>query len=218
MNEANRVFNQVDFSCQDLNGSVFQHCQFYLCHFGHTDLREALFESCVFVEKGALEGCHFEYSDLRNARFKHCQLSLANFKGANCFGVEFRHCDMKGANFYQAQFANKISQKMYFCSAYITDCNLSYANFERQCIEKCDLFENKWIGANLLSASLKGSDLSRGVFSADVWEDFNLQECNLSHCELDGLDPRRVNLWGVTICDWQQETVLGSLGLIIMPD
>jgi fluoroquinolone resistance protein len=32
-----------------------------------------------------------------------------------------------------------------------------------------------------------------------------MQGCNLSHSELNGLDPRKVELSGVKICDWQQE-------------
>lgn len=89
---------------------------------------------------------------------------MANFIGANCFGIEFRECDLKGASFVQANFSNQVSHSVYFCSAYITGCNLSYANLERLCIEKCDLFENRWIGANLYGASFKESDLSRGCF------------------------------------------------------
>ncbi|MCV5246921.1 pentapeptide repeat-containing protein, partial [Escherichia coli] len=76
---------------------------------------------------------------------------------------------------------------------------LSYANFERQCIEKCDLFENRWIGANLSGASFKESDLSRGVFSEGCWSQCRLQGCDLSHSELYGLDPRKVDLTGVKI-------------------
>jgi fluoroquinolone resistance protein len=107
---------------------------------------------------------------------------------------------------------------MFFCSAYITGCNLSYANFERQCIEKCDLFENRWISTNLQGASLKESDLSRGSFSGDIWGQFRMEGCNLSHSELDGLDPRKVDLTGVKICEWQQEQLLEKLGLIVLPN
>jgi fluoroquinolone resistance protein len=100
----------------------------------------------------------------------------------------------------------------------MTGCNLSYANFERQCIEKCDLFENKWVGAHLHGTSMRGSDLSRGEFSSDSWEQLDLRECDLSHVELHGLDPRKVNLSGVKICMWQQEQLLESLGVIVGPD
>ncbi|NVJ55430.1 MAG: Qnr family pentapeptide repeat protein [Vibrionaceae bacterium] len=218
MTNTHQVFDQVDFSRQDLSDACFKSCHFYRCDFSRANLRDAQFVDCSFIAQGELEGCHFEYSDLRDASFKSCQLSMANFKGANCFGIEFRECDLKGASFVQANFSNQVSHSVYFCSAYITGCNLSYANLERLCIEKCDLFENRWIGANLYGASFKESDLSRGVFSQDCWGQFRLQGCNLSHTELEGLDPRKVDLSGVKICDWQQAQLLEPLGLIIVPD
>ena len=218
MNRKNEVFEGVNFSHQDMSDSHFEQCKFYNCNFNHTDLSDSHFVDCSFIEQGAVSGCGFEYANLQDASFKDCQLSMVNFKGANCFGAEFRNCDLKGANFLKTSFANKISRQVYFCSVYMTGCNLSYANFERQCIEKCDLFENKWTGANLYGASFKGSDLSRGEFSSDAWGQFNLRECDLSHTELYGLDPRKVDLSGVKICMWQQEQLLEPLGLIVGPD
>ncbi|ACH67167.1 pentapeptide repeat protein [Aliivibrio fischeri MJ11] len=214
----NETFDGVDFSHQDLSNAYYEGCKFYLCNFSRTNLRDAQFVDCSFIEQGAIEGCHFEYADLKDSSFKSCKIAMANFKGANAFGIEFRECDLKGANFSQASFSNQINHQMYFCSAYITGCNLSYANLERLCIEKCDLFENKWNGANLQGASFKGSDLSRGSFSEDAWEQFKFQESDLCHCELGGLDPRRVDLTGVKICGWQQEQLLEPLGLIVLPE
>jgi fluoroquinolone resistance protein len=124
---------------------------------------------------------------------------------------------LHGANFAKASFENQVSRLVYFCSAYITGCNLSYANFAGIRLEKCDLFENRWNGANLHSASLKNSDLSRSEFSEDAWEQFQMQGCDLTHTELNGLNIRRVRLDGVKICDWQQEQLLDSLGVIVLP-
>lgn len=98
------------------------------------NLRDAQFIGCTFIESNDFEGCNFIYADLRDASFMNCMLSLANFQGANCFGLELRECDLKGANFSEASFVNHVSNKMYFCSAYITGCNLSYANFDKQCL------------------------------------------------------------------------------------
>ncbi|GAC06437.1 Qnr family pentapeptide repeat protein [Paraglaciecola chathamensis] len=218
MIEINQVFNKVNYSKQDLQDSTFTNCKFYQCDFTNANLRDSRFIDCIFIEKGSTEGCQFSYSDLRDSSFKDCQLSLSNFKGAMCFGIEFKNCDLKGADFLQTKFLNQISNSIYFCSAYITGCNLTYVNLERQCIEKCDLFDNKWFGANLRGASLKDSDLSRGLFSEDCWGQFNMQGCNLCHAELNGLDPRKVDLTGVKICTWQQEQLVEQMGLIIMAD
>ncbi|MGQ7143937.1 hypothetical protein ACUOA8_29780, partial [Escherichia sp. SS-MK2] len=67
---------------------------------------------------------------------------------------------------------------------------------------------------NLAGASLKESDLSRGVFSEDVWGQFSLQGANLCHAELDGLDPRKVDTSGIKIAAWQQELILEALGIV----
>ena len=77
--------------------------------------------------------------------------------------------------------------------------------------EKCELFENNWSNANLSGASLMGSDLSRGTFSRDCWQQVNLRGCDLTFADLDGLDPRRVNLEGVKICAATGATA-GTLG------
>lgn len=117
MDLIDKVFTQQDFSRQDLSDRHFRRCHFYQCDFRHANLRDASFEACHFIEPGAIEGCHFNFADLRDASFKACRLSLANFAGANCFGIEFRECDLKGANFSRSRFYNQISHTVYFCSA-----------------------------------------------------------------------------------------------------
>ena len=153
---------------------------------------------------------------LQDASFNNCMLAMSQFNGADCVGIELRKCDLKGANFQSANFANRVSNTVFFCIAYITGCNLAYTNFERALIEKCDLFENRWSGANLMGASFKGSDLSRGEFSKEQWGSFNIEESDLTHVDLEGLDVRRVSLYGVKICDWQQEQLLAPFGLIVI--
>ncbi|WOT06199.1 Qnr family pentapeptide repeat protein [Shewanella youngdeokensis] len=218
METYNHTYHYHSFAHQDLKELRFNSCTFVRCDFSRADLRDTSFIDCKFIERGDIEGCHFDIADLRDASFQRCQLSLANFSHANCYGIEFRDCDLKGANFCRANFAMQVSKKMYFCSAFITGCNLSYVNMEQLCLEKCELFENRWIGAHLLGASLKESDLSRGVFSEDVWGQFNLQGANLCHAELGGLDPRKVDTSGIKICGWQQEQILDTLGIVVYPE
>ncbi len=214
----NKIFVKHDFSKEDLSEMHYEQCDFYECNFNRADLTDAKFNGCRFIEQAGIKGCQFDYANLRDASFKNCQIPLSSFVGANCMGVEFRSCDLKGADFAKALFENQISRQAYFCVAYITSCNLSYANFAGVRLEKCDLFENKWIGANLQGASLKGSDLSRSEFSEDVWEQFQMQDCDLTHTELNGLNVRRVKIDGVKICRWQQEQLLENLGLHLQAD
>jgi fluoroquinolone resistance protein len=217
MHITNKTFTEHDFSEQDLQDAHFENCQFYRCNFNRANLSDAAFIECQFIERGDVDGCQFEYTKLKDASFKHCDLSMAQFRGAQCFGIELRDSQLKGADFVLASFANYITHNTFFCSAYISRCNLSYANFENQRLEKCELFENKWNGANLLGATFKGSDLSRGEFSPEAWGQFDMTECNLCHVDLTGLDIRRVSVAKVTICDWQQEQLLEPLGVVVLP-
>lgn len=214
----NKHYNDHNFSGEDLSGETFQSCHFYQCNFSRSDLTDTTFIDCVFIESGDVIGCDFSYTNLKDASFQGCNLSMANFDGAIAFGIEMRHCHLKGASFVRTQFANFITHNTYFCSAFITNCDLSYANLENQKLEKCDLFENRWRGANLSGTSFEGSDLSRGEFSEEHWQQAHFQQCNLSHIELNGLDIRTVNIRGAMICQWQQEQLLETLGIITIPD
>lgn len=218
MQASHQVFLDTSFSEDDLQDAIFEDCQFYRCDFGRADLSDASFIKCKFVEQGDDLGCRFNYAILTNASFKQCNLSMASFTGAKCFGIELHECNLQGADFGRASFANHITHKTFFCSAYITACNLAYTNFEGALLEKCELMDNRWRGANLLGASMKGSDLSGGEFSQSQWGTFELSGCNLCRIELEGLDPRNVKLEGVMINQWQQEQLLAPLGLIVTPD
>ena len=215
---ADEYYVDHDFSGEDLQDHQFKNCHFYRCQFTHSDLTDCQFDHCQFVESGNLIGCDFSYATLTNASFKQCNLSMSLFKGSRCFGAEFRDSNLQGADFHRVSFANYITQKSYFCSAYITGCNLAYSNFDGVLLEECELFDNRWRGANLNGASMKGADLSGGEFSADQWGSFELRGANLTRIELDGLDPRLVPLEGVMINQWQQEQLLAPFGLIISAD
>ncbi|ABV89003.1 Qnr family pentapeptide repeat protein [Shewanella pealeana] len=218
MHAVDQIFNDEDFSDQDLQDARFERCSFYHCRFNHADLTDAEFIQCKFIVPGEDEGCDFSYATLTSASFKHCNLSMALFKGARCYGLEMRECNLQGSDFSRASFANYITPKSYFCSAYITACNLAYADLSELLLEECELFDNRWRGANLTGASMKGSDLSGGEFSPEQWGSFELKGANLTRIELDGLDPRVVELDGVMINQWQQEQLLAPLGLIVTPD
>lgn len=211
-----QTYIEKDFSQQDLTHSVFNQCHFLRCNFSRTQLQDTQFIECVFIEQGDEIGCDFSYAKLQDVQFISCQLSLCSFIGANCFGAKFNQCDLKGADFFRTGFANQISYRNYFCSVEMTKCNLSYANFDNQCIEKCKLNNNRWIGANLQDASLSGSDLSGGEFSPESWRQFKLTGCDLTDIDLDGLDPRRVDLTGVKINPWQQASLLNYLGVVVV--
>ncbi|PSW56272.1 Qnr family pentapeptide repeat protein [Photobacterium leiognathi] len=216
MHVVGKCYQSEYFSGQDLSEAIFENCQFYRCDFSRANLLEASFVGCSFIEAGDEQGANFSYAKLKDASFKNCNLSMANFRYAQCFGIEMRGSNLQGADFQYASFSNYITQNTFFSSAYITGCNLRYSNFEDVKLEQCELFENRWNGANLLATSLKGSDLSRGEFSSEHWQQCMFEGADLCHVDLEGVDIRRVNLQGVKICDWQQEQLLSQLGIIVL--
>lgn len=218
MKASNQCYTEQNFRDDDLEGALFENCQFYRCDFNRANLSDATFINCQFIERGDTSGCHFDYANLKEASFQQCDLSMAVFTGTQCYGIEFRDCQLQGADFGVASFAQHITDKTFFCSAFITKCNLSYANLENAKLEKCELFENRWRGANLSGASFKGSDLSHGEFSGEVWRQGDFRETNLSHVDLSELDLRFVDIKDATICAWQQEQLLASFGIIVGND
>lgn len=216
MNHNNVTFYQDDFTHMDLQQVIYQDCNFYHCSFDRADLRDAKFIRCRFIEPKSLEGCRFQHANLKDASFQDCHLAMSEFVGADCFGAEFRQCDLKGANFLRANFVNRINHKSYFCSVFITGCNLAYSNFERALLEKCDLYENRWNGANLFGVSFVGSDLSRGEFSSEQWQNANFEQADITHVDLEGVDLRKTSLFGAKISDWQQQQLLEGFGLIVI--
>ncbi|NVK57138.1 MAG: Qnr family pentapeptide repeat protein [Alteromonadaceae bacterium] len=213
-----QTYSYITITPNDIPGTSIESCIFIECDFSRADFSGYQFKNCNFIDGQSGKGCLFENTELEEASFINCNLSHSTFAGANLFMIEFRQCNLTGADFKRAKFAKYFTQEKYDCSAFITACNLSYANLENLRLEKCDLFENRWIGVNLHGAILNGSDLSRGVFSSDVWGAFSFSHADLSHVELEGLDPRKVNVEGVRVCRWQQEELLAAMGFELVND
>ncbi|HEN1171659.1 TPA: Qnr family pentapeptide repeat protein, partial [Klebsiella pneumoniae] len=169
-----------------------------------------------FYDRESQKGCNFSRAMLKDAIFKSCDLSMADFRNASALGIEISHCRAQGADFRGASFMNMITTRTWFCSAYITNTNLSYANFSKVVLEKCELWENRWMGAQVLGATFSGSDLSGGEFSTFDWRAANFTHCDLTNSELGDLDIRRVDLQGVKLDNYQASLLMERLGIAII--
>ena len=205
------------FEQQQIESDIFSHCQFIGCDFSWLDLREVQFVDCSFYDRATEQHCLFQGCDLRESSFIRCDLTMADCRRSQCLGLAIRDSQGMGANFSQASFANQITQKHYFCQAYLTGNNFSYASFEGCLLERCELGGNRWQGANFMGASLIGSDLSGSEFGQFDWHNVQLQECDLRQCDLPGLDIRRIDLRGVQIDSEQQQQLLENIGMIVFP-
>lgn len=141
---------------------------------------------------------------------------MADFRHSNALGIEIRECRAQGADFRGASFMNMITTRTWFCCAYITKSNLSYANFSKVVLEKCELWENRWKGAQILGATFSGSDLSGGEFSSFDWRAANFTHCDLTNSELGDLDVRGIDLQGVKLDSYQVSQLMERLGIVVL--
>ncbi|MEQ5640195.1 pentapeptide repeat-containing protein, partial [Escherichia coli] len=130
-------FINEKFSRDQFTGNRVKNIAFSNCDFSGVDLTDTEFVDCSSYDRNRLEGCDFNRAKLKNASFKSCDLSMSNFKNISALGLEISECLAQGADFRGANFMNMITTRSWFCSAYITKTNLSYANFSRVILEKC---------------------------------------------------------------------------------
>ncbi|ECC5460655.1 Qnr family pentapeptide repeat protein, partial [Salmonella enterica] len=189
---------------------------FFNCDFSGADLSGTEFIGCQFYDRESQKGCNFSRAMLKDAIFKSCDLSMADFRNVSALGIEISHCRAQGADFRGASFMNMITTRTWFCSAYITNTNLSYANFSKVVLEKCELWENRWMGTQVLGATFSGSDLSGGEFSTFYWRAANFTHCDLTNSELGDLDIRGVDLQGVKLDSYQASLLMERLGIAVI--
>lgn len=211
-----QTFSDQRFSQKQLTGEIFHDCRFLRCRFDSSDLSEVAFMNCIFYDDETQAGCSFQHAQLKDASFKNCDLTMADFKNIQALGLEIRECKATGADFSGASFMNMITSRTWFCSAFMTKNNFSYTNFSKVILEKCELWENRWTGANVQGANLSGSDLSGGEFTEFDWNNVNITHCDLTNSDLGELNLRKVDLDGVKIDDWQQSHLLEKLGVIVI--
>lgn len=209
-------YRNEKFSRSHFTGDVIEHCQFIHCDFSSTDLTDTRFLHCQFYDSDSESGCNFSRAILKDASFKHCDLTMSNFNYAEALGIEIAECRAQGVDFRNASFMNRITAKSWFCSAYITKTNLSYANFSKAILEKCELWENRWAGTHVMGASFSGSDLSGGEFHSFDWRSANFTHCDLTQSVLGELDIRTTDLEGVKLDSAQLSILVQRLGIMVM--
>ncbi|PHM37663.1 Qnr family pentapeptide repeat protein [Xenorhabdus innexi] len=197
-------------------GQVIKNTHFFNCDFSHADLTDTQFIDCVFYEPKNQLSCHFKHAILKDTSFKNCDLSMVDFRYSDALGIEICGCRLQGADFRGVSFMNMMSPTVSFCSAYITKSNLSYANFSDVVLEKCELWENRWHGTQILGATFSGSDLSGGEFTAFDWCAANFTHCDLTNSVLGEIDIRRVDFQGVKLEVSQVSEIMEQFGIVII--
>lgn len=173
------VFEDCSFASAEFSMLKAHNCQFLNCRFAHAHFNDALFDHCSFYDSKKDKGSDFAHAQLKFAKFLECDLSQANFKYANLFGISIKGCKVLAGDFEHANFANKVSAKVSFAQAEITDSILRFARFVKVYLAHCEF---------------TGNDFTEVDFS-----NANLSEANLTHCILNGATFRQASLEGAEI-------------------
>lgn len=217
------LLENCEFHCCDFSGASLAYlqakgCTFHDCNFKDASLKEAVFETCSFFDSEKQKGCYFYAAELVNSRFFQCDLSLADFERADVFAIEISSSKAQGCSFKQANFTNVVSRRKLFCSAFLTDSNFRYADFERCQLVSCDLNGSSFINANFFQTNLEKCQLINADLTGIQFERLSLAGADLRNAQLDNLDIRKIDLQDAKINDWQQSVLLESLGIICFPD
>jgi fluoroquinolone resistance protein len=169
-------FVGIDFRGRSLNGARFDACTFVDCSFRSASLAECAFERCHLYEAETDTACDFSFATLTNARFTGCDLTTAVCRRTHAFGIELARCQAAGIDFSGSDFRLGTTAAV---AATFTDCNLAYADFTQTLLP---------------GASFAGSRLSHSI-----WHDADLAAADLSRCQLDNIESRRLNLRGADL-------------------
>lgn len=148
------IFEGEKIGRNRFTGEKIENAIFRNCDFSGTDLTSSEFNGCQFYDRESQQGGNFNRAQLKDAIFKSCDLSMADFRHSNALGIEIRECRVQGADFRGASFMNMITTRTWFCCAYITKSNLSYANFSKVVLEKCELWETAGTARRYLAPPL----------------------------------------------------------------
>lgn len=210
------VYRNEKFTTQHFTRRTVEKTCFINCDFSGCDLTDSRFVHCQFYDRETEQGCNFSGAILREASFRHCDLTMNNFRSVDALGIEISECRAQGADFRGASFMNMITTKSWFCSAFITKTNLSYANFSKVVLEKCELWENRWVGTHVLGATFSGSDLSGGEFNSFDWRSADFTHCDLTRSVTSELDLRTTDLEGVKLDSAQVCFLVERLGIHVV--
>lgn len=147
------VFNQIDFSNQDLSGSKFMDCQFDGCNLALANIQHTAFQNVIFNQT-KLSGLQFDTCNpfALSFRFNDCILQHATFFKLTIPKTIFVKSDLTGADFTETNLTESIFDA----------CNLSQAIFEKTKLTRVD-----FTSAFHFSIDPNKNDIKKAQFSID---------------------------------------------------
>lgn len=184
----------ADFTGADLTDAVFEGADLPRADFSETKLDNTDFSE-VRAPSATFDGAKGKYvtfknSDLRGSRadettalvrtnFQNCNLSEANWAGADLTSSIFRNAVLKKADFsgctlLATDFYRSVAHKANFSRADLTDANMTSIN----------LFRGDLSRAKLIRTDLKGANLFEVEFFKIVVNKTNFHDANLKRTKL----------------------------------
>lgn len=197
-----------------LAGARFQRCRLIRPRFSHADLREAVFEDCVFADTERQKGAAFAFSRLDEARFTRCDLTHARFEGTDLYAVVMDACNLLGATFSRSGFSRAFGRNVVRTAAALTDCNFDLADLSGARLPGCDLTRSRFREADLSAADLEGANLTGADLFQAIVDGLKLAGADLRTAEISGLDLRRLATYAAAkITPDQQYALLDAIGV-----
>ena len=202
----------TDFGGADLSERTFIECVFQGCNLRRADLRGAVFERCEFNDTSSESPADFNHAQLREARFTRCNLTVVEFCHAQAYDLVLENCQLQGADFSHADFRLPIGDTD--LSAFtMRDCNCSFANLSNTFLAGCTLTGNRMIEACLDYCDLTDADLTNCELHNLSATGLCLAGADLRGSSFNNIDPRAIDLTGVTITPEQTPYLLDALGI-----
>ena len=216
---SDRVFHACtitdgDFANATVSAARFARCRLIRCAFTHADLREAVFEDCVFADPSTQSGANFAFARLDEARFARCDLTHARFEGSDLYATAFETCNLLGARFQRARFHRAFGRKIVRAAVAFIDCNLELADLSGAYLAECDfsrsrLRETDLSGCDLGRATLRDADLFQAII-----DNARMAGADLRGAEVSGFDLRRLASYDdMKIATDQQCRLLEAMGV-----
>src|SRR5690625_2191331 len=123
------VFNNIDFSNQNLSGFSFVDCVFKGCNLSLTKVVKTIFRDVIFINCKML-GLHFESCETfgLSFSFEDCQLNHASFYNTKIHKTVFQNSQLLETDFTEADLTEAV----------FDNCNLNAAVFNQTILEKAD--------------------------------------------------------------------------------
>ena len=214
----NCIISNSDFSGSNLNGLRLINCKIFNCNFEKANIQDGFFEDCIFYEKVTQNGCRFNLADLKRTEFHRCNISMNTFKRANVFQIVINECRAQGCDFQFSNFSNIISRTALFSSAFLTNSDFRYSNFEGVHLAKCNLSESKFVSVIFSKTNLEEADLTNTIFSPSHYDGLSIFKADFRNAEISNINIRKLDFSGVKISEWQQAFFIENLGIISYPD